>query len=187
MTKTKKLVFSGLLCAVSIILLYIPFLRMPLVAAAPFLEYDAMDIPIIIGGFMLGPVYGIVLTVVCALIQGLTVSSASGIYGIIMHIIATGVLVTVSSLIYKANKTRLGLIMALIAGSAAMVAVMVPANLIVTPIFTGWPQSAVRDLLLPGIIPFNALKAGINSVVAFLVYVPFVKRSLISHRNGSPA
>lgn len=175
MTKTKKIVLMGLLCAISVILLYIPFLRMPLVAAAPFLEYDAMDIPILIGGFMLGPISGLILTVVCALIQGFTVSASSGLYGILMHMIATGVLVGVSSGVYKARKTLAGLVVGLVLGALCMTAVMVPANLFITPLFTGWPVEAVKALIWPGIVPFNAIKAGINSIVSFLVFSAFAK------------
>jgi riboflavin transporter FmnP len=54
-----------------------------------------------------------------------------------------------------------------------MTAIMVPANLIITPLFTGWPVAAVKALIWPGIVPFNAIKAGINSIVSFLVFSAF--------------
>jgi riboflavin transporter FmnP len=97
----------GLLCAVSVILLYIPFLRMPLVAAAPFLEYDAMDIPSSSADFCSGRfrpgAYGRLRAD-----TGIHVSSSSGLYGILMHMIATGALVGVSSVIYS-RKIRKGI------------------------------------------------------------------------------
>ena len=36
--------------------------------------------------------------------------------------------------------------------------------------FTGMPVDAIRAILLPIILPFNLIKAGINAVVTFLVY-----------------
>ena len=54
--KTQRLVTIALLSAIAIILLQ--FLHFPLLPAAPYLEYDAMDIPILIGGFMFGPARG---------------------------------------------------------------------------------------------------------------------------------
>ena len=39
----------------------------------------------------------------------------------------------------------------------------------ITPPFTGFPLSAVMDLM-PFILLFNIVKAGINSVVTFLLY-----------------
>ena len=99
-----------------------------------------------------------------------TVSAASGWYGILMHVIATGTYVLVAGNIYKANKTKKQAILALVCGTLAMAAVMIPANLFITPIFMGAPRAAVAAMLPTAIIPFNLLKAGINSVVTFLLY-----------------
>lgn len=166
MSKTlKRTVRLALLAAISIILVY--FIRIPLVL--PFLEYDPADIPILIGAMMYGPVWGIILTVIVSVIQGLTVSSLSGLYGIIMHIIATGTLVLVSTIIYQRKKTKKRAVIGLIAGAFSMILIMIPCNLIITPLFTGFPIQAIIDLL-PGIILFNVIKAGINSVVTFLLY-----------------
>ena len=101
MNKTKKLVFAAVLTAMSIILLYIPFLRFPIFAAAPFLEYDAMDVPIMIATLFMGLKGGLAVTLVSCVIQGITVSSSSGIYGIIMHFIATGGFVAGTALMMK--------------------------------------------------------------------------------------
>ena len=109
------------------------------------------------------------LTVVTSVIQGVTVSAASGFYGIIMHVISTSVLVLVSGLIYKYNKTRKGAVIALLCGVAAMTLVMIGANMIITPLFMGVPRNIVWSLM-PFIAGFNAIKAGINSVVTFLLY-----------------
>ena len=61
-------------------------------------------------------------------------------------------------------------ILALVCGTLAMAAVMIPANLFITPIFMGAPRAAVAAMLPTAIIPFNLLKAGINSIVTFLLY-----------------
>ena len=121
------------------------------------------------GTFAFGPLAGILLTVVTSVIQGVTVSAASGLYGIIMHVISTSVLVLVSGLIYKYNKTRKGAVIALLCGVAAMTLVMIGANMIITPLFMGVPRNIVWSLM-PFIAGFNAIKAGINSVVTFLLY-----------------
>ena len=99
---TLKLAKMGMLVAVSIVLVY--FIHFPIFPAVAFLEYDPADIPILIGTFAFGPVAGVLLTVVTAVIQGLTVSAASGLYGILMHIIATSTMVLVAGIIYKKNK-----------------------------------------------------------------------------------
>ncbi len=164
---TVKIAKMGMLVAISMVLVY--FIHFPIFPAVAFMEYDPADIPILIGAFAFGPLAGIVLTVITSLIQGLTVSAASGIYGIIMHILATGALVFTAGLIYKKNKTRKGAIIGIICGIIAMTVVMSGANLVVTPYFMGVPVSAIVSLL-PFIIAFNLVKAGINGLVTFLVY-----------------
>ena len=86
-----------------------------------------------------------------------------------MHIIATSALVITAGLIYKYNKTRKGAVIALICGVIAMTVVMIGANMVVTPLFMGVPASVVWQLM-PFIAGFNAIKAGINGLVTFLVY-----------------
>ncbi|MDF9825794.1 riboflavin transporter FmnP [Breznakia sp. PF5-3] len=165
--QTMKLAKMGVLVALSIALVY--FIHFPIFPAVSFLEYDPADIPILIGTFALGPIAGFILTLVTSVIQGLTVSAGSGIYGIIMHIIATGALVLVSGIIYQRNKTKKGAIIGLVCGTLAMAVVMIIANLIITPMFMGVPQSMVWDLM-PFIIGFNLIKAGMNGAVTFLLY-----------------
>lgn len=87
-----------------------------------------------------------------------------------MHIIATGTYVTVAGNIYRRHKTRKTAALALIAGSIAMTLIMIPANLLITPIFMGVSQDVVKSLLVPAIIPFNIVKAGINSTITFILY-----------------
>jgi riboflavin transporter FmnP len=47
---------------------------------------------------------------------------------------------------------------------------MIPANLVITPIYTGAPVEAVKALLIPGIIPVNAVKGLITAILAFVIY-----------------
>ena len=146
--KLGRLAKLGLLAALSIVLVF--FIHFPIFPTAKFLEYDPADIPIMIATFAFGPWYGLMTTIVVAVVQGLTVSASGGIYGII--------------------KTKKGALIALLCGVVAWGLIMMPANLIITPIFTGMPVEAIRGILLPIILPFNLIKAGINAVVTFLVY-----------------
>ncbi len=174
--KTVRLAKMGMLVAISVVLVSI--VRFPIFPAVAFLEYDPADIPIIIGTFAFGPVAGLMIVIITSILQGVTVSAASGLYGIIMHILATGAFVLVAGLLYKGNKSKREAVIALVAGVAAMTIVMVIANMIVTPIFTGWPLSAVMEVM-PFIVAFNLLKAGVNSIITFFLYKrisPFLHR-----------
>ena len=165
--KTIKLATMGMLVAISIVLLMI--IRIPF-PPAPFLEYDPADIPIMFGTFAFGPLAGLILTVITSLVQGITVSAASGPYGILMHIISTGTFVLVAGLIYRRKKTRKAALISLICGALAMIAIMIPANILITPLFMGTPTNAVIAMILPVILPFNALKSGINAAIVLVLY-----------------
>lgn len=175
--RTAHLAKMAMLVAISVVLVAI--IHFPIFPAVAFLEYDPADIPILIGAFAFGPVAGVILTVVTAVIQGVTVSAATGgLYGVIMHILATVTLTLTASLIYSRKKTRGRAVIGLLLGTLAMAVVMLGANLIITPMFMGVTVEAVWALM-PFILLFNVVKAGINSVITFLLYKrisPFLHR-----------
>jgi riboflavin transporter FmnP len=166
--KTRRLTAMAMLVAVSVILIYA--IHFPIFPAAPFLEYDPADIPILIGAFLFGPTAGLAITIVASVIQGVTVSAASQFIGIVMHVISTGSMVLVAGSIYKKMHTRKGAALALAAGVVTMTVAMSICNLIFTPIFMGAPREAVVQMLVPVIIPFNLVKSGVNSLITFVVY-----------------
>ncbi len=165
--KIRRMAKLSMLCALSVILVY--FVHFPLFPAVAFLEYDPADISVLIGTFAFGPWAGIALTIAVSLVQGLTVSAQSGWYGIIMHVISTGVLALCSGLIYKRFHHRKGAVLALSAGTLAMTFVMFFANLVITPLFMSVDRAVVLQLM-PFILLFNLCKAGINSVLTFVLY-----------------
>jgi len=166
--RTKKLTVMAMLVAISVVLVYL--VHFPIFPAASFLEYDPADIPILIGAFAYGPVAGVVLTVIASLIQGFTVSAKSGLYGILMHIIATSTLVVIAGSLYRVKHTRAGAVIGLLCGTVSMGLVMMAANHFITPYFMNAPVAVVDAMLLPIILPFNLVKAGLNSTVTFIVY-----------------
>ena len=169
----------AVLTALSIVLML--FVHFPIFPAAPYLEYEPMDIPILIAAFAYGPIAGLTVTVISSVIQGVFVAS-TGWVGILMHFIATGTLVITASLIYRRKHNIKGAIIGLLAGTVAMAAIMVPTNLIIQPLFYGTPAEAVKVAIIPFIIPFNLIKAGINSAVTFAIYKP-LRRFII---KGTP-
>ncbi len=165
-----KTAIMAMLTALSIVL--VCTVHVPLIPSAPFLEYDAADIPVLIGSLLLGPVSGMVILLAVCIIQAITVSAASGWIGFLMHFIASSVLILIPSIIYKRKQTAASLVVGLVLGTVAMTAVMIPLNLVFTGIFLGAGTQAVVEMLIPAIIPFNLLKAGINSAVTFAVFTP---------------
>lgn len=168
---TLKITTLGMLAALAIAMMYM--FQIPIIPAAPYMLYDMADIPILIGTLFYGPAAGIILTVIVSVIQGLTVSASGGFIGIIMHIAATGTFVLVTGLLCKKSRERL--VLPLILGVLSMAAVMIPLNLILSPIFYQVPVQAVVDMILPIIVPFNLLKAGINGFVTYLVFQALIR------------
>lgn len=171
--KIIRLAIAAMLTALSVVSLYA--IRLPLIPSAPFLEYDAADIPVLIGSMLLGPGMGLLMLLAVCAIQAFTVSAASGWIGFVMHLAASGVLVLIASMIYKKKPSFKRLIVGLVLGSLAMTAVMVPLNIVFTGIFLGQGAKAVAELLIPAIIPFNLLKACINSTATVAIFAPTAK------------
>ena len=171
---TKQLTTLGVMSALSIVLMVL--IRIPF-PTAPFLEYDPADVPILISTFLFGPWWGLLMTVVVSIIQGITVSVSSGIIGIIMHIAATGGFVISAGLIYKRGKSLKRAIIALIVGTIIQTVFMAGMNLVFTPVFMKTPLDVVLKMMIPTIIPFNLIKAGVNAFVTFFIY-KFVSKAV---------
>lgn len=168
--EVNKLSRLAVLSALSIILMFM--VRFPLIPAAPFLEYEPGDVPALIAAFLFGPGAGLFVTLAVSIIQALTVSAASGWIGAIMHFVATGTMVVVAGFTYKRFHNLNGAVLALIIGSLGMTTVMVPLNLFFTTKFMNVPIETVRAMIFPIIVPFNLLKATLNSFLTVIVYKP---------------
>ena len=163
---TARLARLAMMTAVSVVLLLIVRIPFP---PAPFLVYDPADVPIYITAFAFGPIEGLIVTLVVCLIQAFGLGG-DGLYGFLMHFVATGIVAVIIGMMYRRNKTKKTAIKALAAGVIVAVVVMCIMNLIVTPVYMGAPRSAVVAMIPTVIIPFNLLKAGINAVLTFLLY-----------------
>ena len=146
------------------------FFWFPLLPGATFLHFEVSDIPILIAAFAFGPIPGLVVGVLSILLHDIIAGAVDGPYGMIMHVIAVVTLVLVAGFIYSKFKSKKGALVALIVGGLCMAAVMIPANLLVTPIFMGVPREAVIVMLPTVILPFNLLKVLILCVVVFFIY-----------------
>jgi len=167
-TYIDRMVKLGMLTALSIILVYA--IHFPIFPTAAYLEYDMADVPILIGTFIYGPWWGLGLAAVVSLLQWLLVSPQSLWVGAVMHFLATGSYVVAAGLIYSHNKTRTAVLFGMALGALLQTLMMIPMNLIFTVHFFGVPREAVIALLPTAIIPFNAIKTVVNSIITFFLY-----------------
>lgn len=166
--RTLRMVQMAMLAAISIVLVLL--IRIPLFPAAPFLEYDMADVPVLLAAFMLSPVAGLLVLFVVSAIQAFLLGG-NGIIGLVMHFFASGVMVVAASLIYKWGKKSLwSLVAGLILGGLLRTGLMIPFNLVFIPMLFGAPVEMVRGLIVPVLIPFNLIVAGLNSVIFFILF-----------------
>jgi riboflavin transporter FmnP len=174
--RTAKLAKMGMMLAIAVVCSFVHF---PVLPGVEFIQYELSDLPLLIAGLAFGTVPGIVLVACLVLLDSMIAGAGGGPYGMIMQFIAIGTFVIIASLIYHKGKTRKAAVVGLICGVLVMTAVMIPANLTVTPAFMGVPADAVKAMLLPMIIPVNLIKGAISAVVTFFVYKkisPFLHR-----------
>ncbi len=136
-----------------------------------FLSFDLKDSVMAIGAMFFGPVYGITMAVIVALIEALTISS-TGVYGFIMNVISSATYVGIASFVYKRKRTLTGAVVGLVTSSAVTVGVMLLFNVLVTPFYMNVSREAVFSMLLPLLLPFNITKTVFNSSIVFLLYKP---------------
>lgn len=167
---TRRIAVTALLCAMAAICTLL--LEFPILPGVTWLKYDPSGIVALIAGFAFGPATGAVVSVIPYLVH---VATASGVYGMIMAVLATFSLVMPASLIYRRNRTMRGAVLGLVVGGVVCLAACIVGNLIVTPFYTGMPLDAVVALIVPALLPFNLIKIIVNCAVFALVMRPAFK------------
>ena len=165
---TKELTTLAMITAIAYVL--VCSVRIPVVL---FLKYEPKDVIITIGGFLMGPSAVLISSSVVALIEMVTISD-TGIIGCIMNFLSTCSYACMASLVYKKNHTMKGAIVGLASGTVFMTIVMLLWNYLITPLYMGVSREDVAGLLIPAFLPFNLLKAGLNSSMTLLLYKPLV-------------
>ena len=177
---TIKIVFIALFCALSYVVSFV------FPVEVSFLTLDLKDAISAMCGLFFGPMAGVFCAVVVPFIEMITTSD-TGIYGLIMNILSSVTFVGVSTLIYKYKKKISGAVIGLVSACVATVAVMLLANLFITPFYMGVKTEQVIELIPKLILPFNATKVILNASIAMLLYKPMstvLKKTGVSRTFG---
>ena len=162
----RKMVLMAMLAAVAYLLML--FIRIPVVL---FLKYEPKDVVITIGGFLMGPITSMIFSAVVSLIEMISASD-TGPIGCLMNFLSTCSFACTAALIYKKKRTLNGAVLGLLTGSATMIAVMLLWNWLITPLYMGGTREEIAAMLIPVFLPFNALKAGLNTAFVLVLYKP---------------
>ncbi len=171
-SNTRKIVMIGMLSALAFVLTCLGNL-IP-IKVAGFLDYDPKDIIIVIAGFILGPISAIIITIITALLELVTIST-TGIIGFVMNVISSAFFAVTASLIYQKKRTLSGAIIGLICGVVAMCLAMMLWNYLITPLYmAGTSREMIAKMLPTVFLPFNLIKGSANAALAMLLYKPVV-------------
>ncbi len=173
MDKTKKLTTSAMLAAIAYLVMLVSHVLPPVIPSAPFISYDAKDVIIVIGGFILGPLYSLLITIVVAFAEMLTISS-TGPIGFIMNVIASASFCLPAAWIYSRKHTLNRAVAGLVIGAVLLTVVMVLWNYLLTPLYMDMPREAVAKMLVPVFIPINVFKGSLNTAFTLMLYKPIV-------------
>ena len=136
-----------------------------------FLTFDAKDAVITIAAFLFGPLSGALISLMVAIIENISIGG-TGLWGLLMDFISTASFAVSAALIYKRHRTIRGAVVSLGVASVFTVAVMMLANLLITPLYMGVDVATVKTLIPTLLLPFNVAKALLNSAVTMLLYKP---------------
>ncbi len=190
---TQMMVRVALLSAVAFVLFR--FFEIPIVG---FYKLDLSGIPVLLAGFSMGPLAGM-LTLLVKNLLGLIGSSSGGI-GEIADFVLLSCLILPPSIAYQKHRTRNTVLIGMLAGTLLMIPAGMMLNYyVLIPLYTSWMSAesiigiidqAVPFLKIdsmPKLIfyvtgPFNLLKGLVISVLTYVIYPylsPLLKKGRI--------
>ncbi len=180
----RRLVFSALMGALSIVLAELPFLK--ITTPIPFIKLDFSDVPAMLASLTMGPVAGVFVCVIKNAWGCLT--TTTGCVGELSNFILSVSLVLPAGLIAHKNASIKRGIFGSLLGSVIMAAVSFPTNyFIMYPVYSTvfkLPMEAIigvyqkvfphvqtlGDCLLTFNVPFTFAKGLIASVISVALY-----------------
>ncbi len=172
--KIRKLVVLSLFAAVSYLSMYIVNFKVE------FLTFDIKNVFLTIPAMLFGPLAGVVISLVVSFIEFVVIST-TGFYGLVMNFISSASFAAAAALVYRFRRSRSGSYLALLTATLVSTAVMLLANLLITPFYLGCGVSDVAALLPKLIFPFNFIKCLVNAGLVLIFYKPI---SVILRRSG---
>lgn len=185
--RIQRLVGIACLAAIAFILMLFEF---PVIPVASYLKIDFSDVPVLLGGYMYGPLGGILIAVIKCLIHAMVHGFSVGeLIGVLSDFISSLSLLLPFCLAWR--KQRWSFKKQLLAGSVwatiTLTVVMSLLNLwVLTPLYMAvwnWKSTLpVAQLVAIGVLPFNIIK-GILVTAVFALIAIRLKPWLDHHQN----
>ncbi len=183
--KTKKMVLTAVLGAISGILMLLEF---PLPLIPPFVKMDFSELPVVLGGFIMGPLNGSLIAVIKIILNFLLNGTSTAGVGEIANLIYSLGYMLPAVFIYHKFRSKKGASVSLAIGTVITSIIAVIINIfIVFPLYgklmgidipaivsmCNAVNPYVKDmvsLMLFSMLPFNLFKYGVTSIITFLLY-----------------
>ena len=163
---TRRIATTALLCALSFVLTFVEF---PIFPPAPWLMYDPSGIVAFVAALAFGPSTGAVTVVLPWVLKTLFSFNP---WGHLMAIVAGVALCVPAALVARRVQGPRGLALGMALGAVCSLVACVIGNIIVTPLYTAVSVSDVIAMIVPILLPFNAIKIALNCVVTVIVSRP---------------
>ena len=191
---TARMTRIAILGACAFILMYFE-IALPFIAPT-FYKLDFSEIPVLIGGFALGPLSAVVIELIKILLKLLFKPTTTAFVGELANFLVGCAFAVPAALYYQKNRTRKGALISLLIGTLCMVLAGFAVNLwLVIPAYVSimhFPLEAIIGagaaifpvvdsvfmLVLCCTTPFNLIKGILLSILTFLLYKrisPFLK------------
>lgn len=160
----RKLAVMAMLCALAYmsVLVFSPI-------KIQFLSFEIKDCILAIGGFLYGPLSALLSVILVAFLELVTISK-TGIIGLLMNVLSSAFFLIPAARVYQKHRSQKGAVIGLAAGVVLTTAAMLLWNWLITPLYMNVPREQVVGMLVPLILPFNALKGSINAVLTVVLY-----------------
>lgn len=187
-SRTRKITAAAIFTALAVVLMY---LEIPLPLMPPFLKFDFSEVPVLVGSFALGPVYGIVIELLKNLIH-LPVTGTMGI-GEVSNFITGSIYVFTAGMVYQRLRSRKGAVIGMLVATLLLALVAAPFNYFVTlPLYgsvLNFSTEAIvgmsakmnpaitskESLIVLAFVPFNLFKGLVVALITFFIYKPISK------------
>lgn len=171
-----RVAYMAVFTALSFIL-RMPFFEFPIIPAVPYLKIDFSGVFALIAGFSLGPVAGVIVSVLKEVLYGLSFTQTFGV-GEIANILIMLPYILIPSIVYKKHKGIKTVLITVAIGCVAQTVFSIPVNYVLTfPFFLnvsyGMPWSDGMKAYL-GVwywaVLFNFVKCALLTVAVLILY-----------------
>ena len=195
-TSAKKIVLVGVFGAISTVLMLLSF-NVPFIPT--FVKLDFSDLPVLLGGYLLGPLHGSLIALIKVLLNFFYNGSMTFGIGETVNLIGSLSFMLPAVLYYQRRRNFKSAVISLVIGTISATVVLLTANYFVMfPLYAtvmNFPMEKIvaaahalnplvtdlGSLMVFALLPFNIVKFGLNSVLAMLMYKRLAQTLKLEH------